>query len=111
MALNPDIQERLRAEVDGAVDADGELPYEGLTKLPLLDAVIAETLRLYPPVLRIDRKCSQDYKLGESGITLFKGQDVDIPVYAIHHSSDFYENPEQFNPDRFMPHNRHKLTP
>lgn len=26
-----------------------------------------------------------------------------IPVYAIHHDSDIYENPETFNPERFEP--------
>jgi cytochrome P450 len=111
LALNPHIQERLYEEVEGAVDSDGEIGYEVLAKLPLLDAVLSETLRLYPPVLRLERKAQKDYKLGNTGITLYAGQDIEIPVYGIHHSEEFYPNANKFDPDRFMPDNRHNLIP
>jgi cytochrome P450 family 3 subfamily A len=75
-------------------------------KLPYLDSVISETLRLYPPVLRLEREAMTDYKLGNTGITLLKGQLVEIPVFAIHHSEEYYPNPERFFPERFMPENR-----
>ena len=32
-------------------------------------------------------------------------------MYAIHHSDEFYEEPEKFTPERFLPENRHKLVP
>ncbi|CAG2121494.1 unnamed protein product, partial [Medioppia subpectinata] len=112
LALNPEVQERLHQEVMASVDANGEISYEELSKLPYLDAVLSETLRLYPPVLRLERKAvSDNYELGDTGVRLYAGQPVEIPVYAIHHSEEYYENPDTFNPDRFLPQNRHKITP
>ncbi|XP_054166760.1 cytochrome P450 3A14-like [Oppia nitens] len=111
LALNPKVQDRLYEEIETAVDANGEISYDKLSKLPFLDSVLSETLRLYPPVLRLDRRVVTDYKLGDTGIQLFAGQEVEIPVYAIHHSDEFYPNAHQFDPDRFMPENRHKIIP
>jgi len=54
---------------------------------------------------------NNDYKLGDTGITLYKGQVVEIPIYAIHHSEEYYENPEKFNPERFLPENRDQIIP
>ena len=93
------------------LDSKGEISYEELAKLPLLDAVISETLRLHSPALRTARMASTDYKLGDTGITLFKGQQVIIPIYAIHHAEEFYPEPFKFKPDRFMPENRHLIKP
>jgi cytochrome P450 len=102
---------RLYEEVKSAVDANGEINYEMLAKLPYLDAVISETLRLYPPARRLDRETTTVYKLADTGIELYKGQVVHIPVYALHHSEEYYPNAERFNPDRFLPENRHQITP
>ena len=44
-------------------------------------------------------------------MTLYKGQVVEIPIYAIHHSEEYYENPEKFNPERFLPENRDQIIP
>jgi len=111
LALNPDIQQKLYEEVTSSSDFEGFIPYDTLVKLPLLDAVLSETLRKYPPGLSLTREVSVDYQLANTGITLFKGQTVEIPVYAIHHSNEFYPNPNQFKPERFLPQNRNQLIP
>ena len=55
LAMNPSAQEKLRAEIVEALggpgaDTDRDIPYDELIKLPYLDAVCRETLRLYAPV-------------------------------------------------------------
>jgi len=55
LALHPEVQERLRAEIrtavaTGASDGSGHLDYAEILALPWLDAIVKETLRLYPPV-------------------------------------------------------------
>ena len=49
LAENPDVQERLRAEIVHAVEADGvgdTLEFDKVMELPFLDAICRETLRL-----------------------------------------------------------------
>ena len=36
---------------------------------------------------------------------------VNFDIHSVHHSSEYYDDPEIFNPERFMPENRDKLTP
>ncbi|CAG2104153.1 unnamed protein product, partial [Medioppia subpectinata] len=79
-----------------------EFTYEKLSQLKYLNAVINETLRLAPSLTRIQRECVQDYKLGNTGITILKGTSVEILSYALHRQPDLWPNPNDFIPDRFI---------
>lgn len=81
-----------------------------INSIPYLEAVVKETLRKYPPLTEFTRRVSQD-KYQIKGITLEKDTVVIVPAYAIHHHPDYYPNPEKYNPDRFMPENKHLLVP
>ncbi len=48
---------------------------------------------------------------GNTGVDVPKGMMVQIPIYAIHHDPQYYPNPNEFNPQRFMPQNKDKLIP
>ncbi|CAG2173803.1 unnamed protein product [Oppiella nova] len=112
LALNPGAQQRLYDEIIGAMDSYTEnIPYDRLARLPYLDAVLSETLRQHLPALPLARIASTDYKLGETGVTIKAGQQVEIPAYVIHHSPQFYPDPFKYDPDRFMPQNKSKLVP
>ena len=51
LAQHPEAQEKLRAEVlEARGDEHADIPYDDLVKLPYMDAVCRETLRLHPPV-------------------------------------------------------------
>ena len=111
LATHPDIQQRLQSELINAMDPNHEIDYDKLHALPYLDACISETLRLFPPVIRLERECNTSLKLGDSGIKIEKGHVVEILVYAMHHNEDYFPNPEKFSPDRFLPENRHLILP
>lgn len=60
-----------------------------------------ESLRMYPPVPLMIRKANVDYKIPDSSHVIPKGQQVIIPLVALHYDERFWNNPQVFNPDRF----------
>jgi len=111
LSRRPEVQEKLYEEIAGAVDSDGEIDYDLLQNMPFLDAVVSETLRMHTISIRLGRMAAEDYKLGDTGIVVEKGQTVEIPVYAVHHCEELYPNHSLFDPDRWMPETSHKLVP
>ncbi|KAJ8761182.1 hypothetical protein K2173_001238 [Erythroxylum novogranatense] len=99
LATNPSWQEKVRAEVNQV--CNGETPtIDNLSKLTLLNMVINECLRLYPPATLLPRMAFEDLKLGDLHIP--KGLSIWIPVLALHHSEEFWgKDANEFNPDRF----------
>ncbi|XP_010061877.2 cytokinin hydroxylase-like isoform X1 [Eucalyptus grandis] len=99
LASNPSWQERVREEV--AQVCNGADPsVEHLSKLTLLNMVINESLRLYPPASVLPRMAFEDIKLGDLHIP--KGLSIWIPVLAIHHSEELWgKDANEFNPERF----------
>lgn len=91
--MNPAVQERLRREIIEALsglEVNSDAYYDAvMARLPYLDATLKETLRMFPPVVRLERRLTaESYNL--AGIELQKGQLVEIPVPAVHY------NPEVF---------------
>ncbi|KAL1716274.1 cytochrome P450 [Schizophyllum commune] len=60
LAKHPDVQDRLRQQIRAAKETYGVLTYDELESLPLLDAILRETLRLYPPASQLLRKTVKD---------------------------------------------------
>ena len=104
LSEQPELQDRIAAEADSALRAgvDAELPQ----RLPLLRAVIDETLRLYPPVPRFDREAVGDDRLGEHEVRA--GDLVSIWPWIIHRHKKLWDEPDAFDPKRFGPHARER---
>ncbi|TNE44763.1 MAG: cytochrome P450 [Deltaproteobacteria bacterium] len=98
---NPEWEEAARAEI---ADVLGDEPptVASLESLPLLSRIVDETLRYYPPVWMLARHSTRDVELLEHHIPA--GTMALIGTYFIHRHPEFWEDPEQFNPDRFLPH-------
>ncbi|GFQ81774.1 cytochrome P450 3A8, partial [Trichonephila clavata] len=100
LALNPEIQHKLFTEMRDTVQGTkGELSYEAIQEMKYLDNVVAETLRIYPPITKLERVADTDLKLADTGITIPKGMLVTIPSYALQHDPQFFPNPDVFDPD------------
>ncbi|KAI1301928.1 Cytochrome P450 9e2 [Halotydeus destructor] len=107
LALNEKVQEKLLQEIKGA----GELDYQTVSTLPYLDAIIQETLRMYPPAIAFDREAAGEYALPGTDIVLEAGATIMVPVYAVHHDERNYPNHDTFDPSRFLPENRDNIKP
>ncbi|XP_017004724.2 probable cytochrome P450 6a14 [Drosophila takahashii] len=105
LAMQPDIQQRVRDEIENVLAEveGGELNYDSLAKMSYLDQVVAETLRKHPLLPHLIRECNREYKVPNTDIVLDKGVNALIPVHNIHHDPEIYPDPEKFDPSRFDP--------
>lgn len=105
LAKNPQIARRAREEVD-AVLGDRSPTYEDVQRLPFIRLIIAEALRLYPAPPILIRRLLTDTVLpkgsANSTTPLKRGTDVFINVYSLHRSPDLWEEPDRFDPDRWL---------
>jgi cytochrome P450 len=95
----PEVREKLLQELNSINAADAD-PTE-IARLPYLNAVCSETLRIYPVALFTFSRILQapmelmDYKLP-------KGTALAISIYLTHQRPDIYPEPKQFKPERFL---------
>ncbi|XP_046750735.1 cytochrome P450 9e2-like [Diprion similis] len=107
IAVNPDVHEKLQAEVDRVVEeCDGEVTYEALHAMRYLDAVVNETLRLHSPATMIDRVCRERFELppalpGLKPFVVEPGVSLWFPTAALHRDPEYFPDPEKFDPERF----------
>ncbi|KAG5348096.1 CP9E2 protein, partial [Acromyrmex charruanus] len=117
LAVNQDIQDRLRKEVQQYLtEGNDEISYESLSKMSYMDLIISETLRKYPPVIFIDRLCVKGYELppsqpGCKNVIVEPNSVLMFPVYALHHDPEYFPNPDKFDPERFSDENKDKILP
>lgn len=106
LAMNQDIQERLRQENDEVLEKhEGEITYDGIMEMKYLDMVFNESMRKYPVVDSQVRQSSKDFKIPNSNMTIPKDTLVMISSAALHHDERFFENPSKFDPERFTEEN------
>ncbi|XP_012533028.1 cytochrome P450 9e2 [Monomorium pharaonis] len=112
IAVNPDIQAKLRDEIEEVLKTtNGELTYEAVNGMQYLDAVINEALRLWPIAVFLDRISTEDFELppalpGDKPFVLKKGASVWFPVYGLHRDPKYFEEPDKFLPERFLDENK-----
>ncbi|KZC05568.1 Cytochrome P450 9e2 [Dufourea novaeangliae] len=116
LALNQDIQEKLREEVDHYMTKENEeITYETLSKMEYLEMVVSETHRKYPVVIT-DRVCTEKFELPPAGpgynkTTVNPNDSIWIPIYALHHDPKYFPNPDKFDPERFNEENKRNIVP
>ncbi|EFN64016.1 Cytochrome P450 6A1 [Camponotus floridanus] len=102
LALNQQIQDKLREEINQAYTKHGSnLSYENVKEMNYLDKVFKETLRKYPTVSYLIRQSTTSYTFGGSTLDIPKNLQVFIPVFGIHRDPDIYPKPDVFDPERF----------
>uniref|UniRef100_A0AAT9UTG8 Cytochrome P450 6PV1 short isoform n=1 Tax=Maconellicoccus hirsutus TaxID=177089 RepID=A0AAT9UTG8_MACHI len=137
LARNPEIQRKVREEVDRVVEKyDGEITYDALQEMTYMEMVIygnptfnlnvisfsllvtlsfcfTETIRLYPSLPFLIRSCTKTYKIPNSDTYIDKGVSVVIPVVGLHRDPVYYTDPEVYNPENFseeVKNSRHHCT-
>ncbi|XP_031145246.1 cytochrome P450 4B1 [Sander lucioperca] len=110
LACHPEHQKICREEIIQAMDGKDTMEWEDLSKIPYTTMCIKESLRLYPPVPGMSRKITKPMTFFD-GRTLPKGSHVGTSVYGIHRNAAVWENPNVFDPLRFLPENVSTRSP
>ncbi|XP_020521344.1 cytochrome P450 97B2, chloroplastic isoform X5 [Amborella trichopoda] len=107
LAQHPSEMKKAQAEIDKVLGST-EITIESIKKLEYIRLIIAETLRLFPqPPLLIRRTLRLDtlpggFKGDKDGYAIPAGTDIFISVYNLHRSPYFWEQPHEFEPERFL---------
>ncbi|KAL6192912.1 hypothetical protein ACLB2K_033998 [Fragaria x ananassa] len=99
LAFNTDWQEEARKEVLQLFGKQTPNP-DGISKLKTMGMIINESLRLYPPVVSIERKVAREVRLGK--LLVPADLEIFIPALALQHDPQFWgQDAELFKPERF----------
>lgn len=103
LAKNPEVQDKLRQEVDDIVeqsDAD-DLNYDEVQKMPYMDQVFCESLRLHTPIPMLQRSTLKEYTFSAHNLTIKPGVPVWVNIPAIHMDPKHYKKPKVYDPEHF----------
>jgi trans-cinnamate 4-monooxygenase len=98
---HPAVQRKVRDEIKAVVADHEPITESTIHRLPYLQAVIKETLRLHSPIpLLVPHMNLEEAKLG--GYTIPKGSKVVVNAWWLANNPELWDKPEEFRPERFL---------
>ncbi|MEU6851100.1 cytochrome P450 [Actinacidiphila alni] len=98
LARHPEVEKKVHEEVDRVV-GDRTPRFEDLRELTYTRTVVDETLRIYSPAYQFMRHATEDDVI--DGYRVPAGSNMLINSYFLHRHPDFWDEPEEFRPERF----------
>jgi cytochrome P450 len=98
LSQNPEVEEKLLKELQ-TVLGDANPQASTQASLPYTERVVIEAMRLYPPVWRMSRELAEDWEV--NGYLLKSGSNVFMSQWVMHRDPRYFDNPEEFNPERW----------
>ena len=108
LGAHPEWMARVQTEIRENLGSAAPTP-ENTRTLTVLDQVIKESLRLYPPIHVGNRFTARDVEL--TGYTIPAGTRLMYSIYLVQRHPDFWEAPDQFRPERFASGYQTRVTP
>jgi cytochrome P450 len=106
LSQNSPEERKLHHELDHVLA--GRTPaFSDLPSLPYAEAVIKESMRLYPPAWSVARTAIDDFDL--RGYRIPAGANIVMSQWIMHRDPRFFSNPDKFDPDRWTPDALQKL--
>ncbi len=99
LSQHPQAEAALYAELDNVLG--GRAPtFADLPRLPFTEAIVKETLRMYPAAYITSREPQQDVRIGDYRVP--KGRTVLISPYVTQRDPRWFDEPERFKPERWL---------
>ena len=112
IAVNPEVEEKLKDEIDRVLEdkdnINGDLTEEDINALGYLDMVFKETMRIATAGF-VPRQCTKEWKVPNSDLIIPEGTIVLIPILGLQNDPEYWEQPEEFIPERFSEENKGKI--
>jgi cytochrome P450 len=99
LAQHPDVEQRLHAEIDRLQGR--QLTADDVPQLPYTRMVLAEAIRLYPPIWILGRTVIGAYET--AGYHIPPNSIILVCPYLVHRDPRWYGAPDRFDPDRWTP--------
>ena len=99
ISQNPEVEEKIAEEIE-TVLGDRLPVYGDIGKLTYIQNTVKEALRMYPPAWTVSRRAIEDYEV--RGYWIPSGADIYMSQFVVHYDPRFYDEPNRFNPDRWM---------
>ncbi|GGE97916.1 cytochrome P450 [Flavobacterium limi] len=96
---NADVQQKIFDEII-KIESETDNIVEQLQRMTYINAVLNESMRLYPPAWITDRENVEDDNLLHFNIK--KGTLIGVSFYELHRNPKYWENPNEFIPERFL---------
>jgi len=109
LAKRPEHLNRVLKELDQHFGVDGEVTFQSLREIPILENVIKEVLRLHPPLIFLIRKVMKDFHF--KGYTVKAGKYVCASPRVSHRIAEIFPEPEKFDPDRYLEDRKEDAPP
>jgi cytochrome P450 len=99
LARTPDAERALHEEVDRVL-GDRLPTMDDLAQLPMTRAIVAESMRLYPPAYIVGRRAMAEYTVGD---VTFPARTIFLaPQFIVHRDPRWWPQPDRFNPARWL---------
>jgi len=95
ISKHPEVEQKIVAEINKNFHQPSDI-----FKLPYLEAVLSESMRLMPPAWMVSRRVNEDVKLG--GYDIPKGTEILVDIYSMNQHPEIWKNPKEFDPTRFL---------
>ncbi|CAG5040826.1 unnamed protein product [Parnassius apollo] len=109
--------EIVKLELDDFLAKHGnKMSYDAIKEMTYLECAFKEGMRMFPSLGFLIRQCVSKYTIPEIEVTIDPGVQILIPIQALQNDPQYFANPEQFRPERFLPeefdsHNKYVYLP